>query len=87
MLHQHTKLARGLDELEVKYDSQFGIVFDAIRQLTTPSAPPRYPIGCGPPEDLSGWSCNNLQRWLGWEGVIREKRRYCCGPSFVSKPL
>jgi hypothetical protein len=29
-------LARKLDDLEKKYDDQFRVVFDAIRQLMTP---------------------------------------------------
>jgi hypothetical protein len=36
MLATHRDLARKLDELEQKYDEQFSIVFDAIRQLMTP---------------------------------------------------
>ena len=38
-------LARKLGELEKKYDSQFKVVFDAIRQLMTPPEPPRKEIG------------------------------------------
>ena len=30
-------LAKRLDELEKKYDAQFKVVFDAIRQLMTPA--------------------------------------------------
>lgn len=46
MLASHTQLARRLDELENKYDAQFKVVFDAIRELMTPSAsPPRRRIG------------------------------------------
>jgi len=42
----HNKdLARRLDELEKKYDTQFKVVFDAIRQLMTPPEPKRRPIG------------------------------------------
>ena len=33
-------LARKLEELEKKYDAQFKIVFDAIRQLMTPPPNP-----------------------------------------------
>ena len=33
MLATHKDLARKLEEMEKKYDSQFKIVFDAIRQL------------------------------------------------------
>jgi hypothetical protein len=36
MLLGHQELARRLDELEKKYDRQFAVVFDAIRQLMTP---------------------------------------------------
>ena len=45
ILSTHAKLARKLEELEKKYDSQFRIVFDAIRQLMTPPVTPRKPIG------------------------------------------
>ena len=38
-------LSHRLDELEKKYDSQFKIVFDAIRQLMTPPKSPRRQIG------------------------------------------
>lgn len=36
MLASHADLARRLDELERKYDSQFAIVFKAIRELMKP---------------------------------------------------
>ncbi|MEI7813755.1 MAG: ORF6N domain-containing protein [Coriobacteriia bacterium] len=52
MTAQH-ELSLRLDELENRYDSQFGVVFDAIRQLMLPPAPPRNPIGFGPPDDSS----------------------------------
>jgi hypothetical protein len=46
MLASHVDLARKLDALEKKYDSQFKIVFDAIRQLMTPpETKPRRKIG------------------------------------------
>jgi hypothetical protein len=38
---QGSQLARRLDALESKYDGQFKVVFDAIRQLMTPPAPPQ----------------------------------------------
>ena len=41
MLATHADLARRLDELESKYDVQFRIVFDAIRELMEPDDPPR----------------------------------------------
>jgi hypothetical protein len=45
MLASHADLARKLEELETKYDAQFRTVFDAIRQLMAPPAPPRKRIG------------------------------------------
>jgi len=38
-------LARKVDELERKYDKQFKVVFDVVRRLMNPPAPPRKPIG------------------------------------------
>ena len=48
MLATHTDLARRLAALEKKYDAQFKIVFDAIRDLMHPPAKVRRPIGFGP---------------------------------------
>jgi len=47
ILATHTDLARKLDELEKKYDEQFRVVFDAMRELMDPPEPPRKPIGFG----------------------------------------
>jgi hypothetical protein len=38
MIATHKDLARRLDELEKKYDGQFKVVFDAIKQLMAPPA-------------------------------------------------
>ncbi len=55
MLASHADLARKLDALEKKYDSQFRIVFDAIRQLMAPpEAKPRRKIGFQVEEDRGG---------------------------------
>ncbi len=53
ILASHAELARKLDALEKKYDAQFKVVFDAIRQLMTPPEPRRRPIGvrAGDPEN------------------------------------
>jgi hypothetical protein len=53
ILASHAELARKLNVLERKYDAQFKVVFDAIRQLMTPPAPKRRPIGfrAGDPEN------------------------------------
>ncbi len=46
MLATHADLARKLDGLEKKYDAQFKVVFDAIRQLMAPpAAKPKFPVG------------------------------------------
>ena len=45
MLATHKDLARKLNKMEKKYDSQFKVVFDAIRQLMTPPEPKRKRIG------------------------------------------
>ena len=45
MLQEHADLARKLTALEKKYDAQFRVVFDAIRDLMTPTLPPRKPVG------------------------------------------
>lgn len=45
MLASHADLAKKLAELERKYDRQFKVVFDAIRQLMTPPTPKRKEIG------------------------------------------
>jgi len=37
MIASHKDLARRLDDLEKKYDAQFKVVLDAIRQLMIPS--------------------------------------------------
>jgi len=48
MLDSNAELRRKLAEMENKYDSQFRIVFDAIRQLMTPPEAKKKPIGFRP---------------------------------------
>lgn len=45
MIASNKDLAKRLDELEKKYDTQFKVVFDAIRQLMTPIEPKQRKIG------------------------------------------
>lgn len=45
MLSSHAQLARKLDELEQRYDAQFKVVFDAIRELMQPVPIPGKRIG------------------------------------------
>ncbi|OGI45394.1 MAG: hypothetical protein A2151_08390 [Candidatus Muproteobacteria bacterium RBG_16_65_34] len=49
MLASNVDLARKLAALEKKYDAQFRVVFDAIRELMTPPEPKKKrPIGFAP---------------------------------------
>ena len=45
LLASNEELARKLAALEKKYDAQFKVVFDAIRELMTPPEPKHRPIG------------------------------------------
>lgn len=45
MLATHKDLARKLDTMEKKYDTQFKAVFDAIRELMKPVEPKKRQIG------------------------------------------
>jgi hypothetical protein len=47
LLATHKDLTKRLDDLEKKYDSQFKVVFDAIRQLMTPPEGKKRKIGFG----------------------------------------
>jgi ORF6N domain len=45
MMQTNVELARKLAALEKKYDHQFGVVFDAIRELMSPEVQPARKIG------------------------------------------
>ena len=45
ILATHKNLANKLEKLERKYDAQFKVVFDAIRQLMAPAEPKKRKIG------------------------------------------
>lgn len=45
MLASNCDLARKLDEMEKRFDAQFKVVFDAIRELMIPPDKPRRGIG------------------------------------------
>jgi hypothetical protein len=52
LIGTHAALARQLDALEQKYDKQFAVVFDAIRQLMEPApVPPNRRIGFNVDDD------------------------------------
>ncbi len=57
ILATHKDLARKLEALEKKYDEQFAVVFDAIRELMKPpEPPPKRRIGFGVEERRAGYS-------------------------------
>jgi len=45
LIASHKDLAKKLENLEQKYDTQFKVVFDAIRQLMAPPDPKPRRIG------------------------------------------
>jgi len=45
LLASHADLAARLEELEQRYDAQFRVVFDAIRQMMIPEEKGRKSIG------------------------------------------
>ena len=45
LLETHKSLARKINDMEKKYDSQFAVVFDAIRQLMAPPEKDQRRIG------------------------------------------
>ncbi len=51
MLESNEELSRRLNELESKYDEQFRMVFDAIRELMIPPEPKKNPMGFHVRED------------------------------------
>ena len=69
MLASHSELARKLDAMEKKYDAQFKIVFDAIRQLMAPPEPE-------PPKKRIGFVVEEPQvPYKSSRGFKRERRR------------
>ncbi len=53
MTADHKALARRLGKLEQKYDKQFAVVFDAIREMMNPPEGEKQPIGFVHPEKES----------------------------------
>jgi len=44
MIQTHKELWKKIEEMEKKYDQQFKVVFDALRELLSPPQKPRKPI-------------------------------------------
>ena len=71
MLATNADLERRLNELEKKYDAQFKVVFDAIRQLMAPSQHAKKKIGFQVKEKLSPYMIGVRRTENGLPG------RYC----------
>src|SRR2546428_12311858 len=63
LLTSNEALARKLDALEKKYDAQFKVVFDAIRQLMSPPAAGRRTIGFRPRAGGESVGRVSLRHW------------------------
>jgi hypothetical protein len=48
LMDSNRDLARKIEALEKKYDEQFAVVFEAIKELITPPSPPKKRIGFHP---------------------------------------
>jgi len=68
ILASNKELAKRLDELEQKYDAQFRVVFDAIRQLMAPQEPEPEP-----PKKRIGFLVEEL--YLPYESSKGNKRK------------
>lgn len=62
VLGAHKDLARKLEEIEKKYDAQFRVVFDAIRQLMAPPEPRPKRIGLRVEETGPAYGRRRLRR-------------------------
>jgi DNA-binding PadR family transcriptional regulator len=69
MLASHAGLARKLEELEKKYDSQFKIIFEAIRQLMAPKETPGKKIGFQLREKRAAYSARKQVLF----GIMKER--------------
>lgn len=59
MLESHRELALKLEELEAKYDEQFRVVFDALRELMKPPEPKKNPMGFRVREEVEKYTTRN----------------------------
>ena len=65
LLQSNADLAKKLEALEKKYDSQFRVVFDAIRELMAPQTTPKTPIGFRAPRTRRNASAYDSQGAIG----------------------
>ena len=59
MLESHAELAKKIEEMESRYDEQFRLVFDALRELMAPPEPSNNPIGFHVREELEKYTTKN----------------------------
>ncbi len=64
VLATHKDLVRKLEEMEKKYDAQFQIVFDAIRQVLAPPEKPRREIGFRVKEPIVRYKTRKNQKMM-----------------------
>ena len=62
MLLTHKDLQKKIEELERKYDAQFKVVFDAIRQLMAPPEPKKRKIGFEVRESMARYGASGRKR-------------------------
>ena len=62
MLASNAELASKLEALEKKYDRQFKVVFEAIRQILTPPEKPKRPIGFQVKERTTSYTARRKKR-------------------------
>jgi phage regulator Rha-like protein len=62
ILSTHEELRRKIELMEKKYDGQFKVVFEAIRQLMTPPAVPKRKIGFNLKEKQAVYGRKGVQR-------------------------
>ena len=65
MLAENVDLSRQLAALEQKYDEQFRVVFDAIRQMMTPASESPRPMGFHAIREQNTGSVPNGWAWRG----------------------
>lgn len=91
MLASHKDLARKLEALEVKYNAQFKVVFDAIRKLKEPSpAPSRRWIGFTDKGEDRNWHHYDAQGTATSIAILETRcaviaRRPRCGRAWVNR--
>jgi len=73
MLASNAELARKMDSLEKKYDVQFKVVFDAIRQLMSPPETKRREIGFHVKHEITSRRQETLTRYALRPGFTIEE--------------